>query len=276
MAADCRDRRKHAASPFIKLVHPKGVVEMLTRPTRASDIMKKYPRHCVTRPDFFKYPWIVVHPDSVLKLGCVFYVVPFHTMDRLLKQNRQLVPSTPQRRGSKAAGVDCSLEMIGFDQLLLEHRSAPPPPPAAAEAAVEIRSKVDCRYGEIRSNNDVAIFPDCLTSRRRHKQETEIPTRSYDSPRTALSYYKKHRKEEEEQFEDCRDSFSLYDRGEGDCLSRLKTTATTLKPCLRKSSCGGGGGGGGSRGPDIRVKFTLPGEDDAKLRVEIFEFQRAD
>ncbi|CAN1246684.1 hypothetical protein LINGRAPRIM_LOCUS3226 [Linum grandiflorum] len=256
MEADCRDRTNKSSPPFIKLVHPKGVVELLTRPTRASDVMKKHPRHCVTRPDFFKYPWIVVHPDSVLKLGCTFYVVPFHTMDRLLKQSRPEGQHNRQVRGSSTTATDhCSLEMIGFDQLLLEHRRS------AKSAPEEIRSKVDCRYGELRT---AAMFPNCLLDRSRQQARSE--TKGGDSPqswppRTALSYYKKYGDpEEEEQFEDCKESF-------GDC-SRLKRT--TLKPCLRKSSSGG------SRGPDIRVKFTLPGEDHAKLRLEIFEFQRAD
>ncbi|CAN1185539.1 hypothetical protein LINPERHAP2_LOCUS37611 [Linum perenne] len=70
-------------------------------------------------------------------------------MDRLLKQNRQLVPSMPEQRGSSAARVDCSLEMIRLDQLLLEHRSMRFSPPLPM-AAMEIRSKVDCRRRQLR------------------------------------------------------------------------------------------------------------------------------
>ncbi|CAI0551718.1 unnamed protein product [Linum tenue] len=76
------------------MVHPKGIVERLTRPTWASEVMKQYPRHCVTRPDVFKNPWIAVHPDSLLKLGCVFYVVPYLTINRLLKQHSPNLAAT--------------------------------------------------------------------------------------------------------------------------------------------------------------------------------------
>ncbi|CAL1412307.1 unnamed protein product [Linum trigynum] len=259
------ERRKAAA--FIKLVHPKGIVERLTRPTRASEVMKRYPRHCVTRPDVFKNPWIAVHPDSLLKLGCVFYVVPYHTIDRLLKQHSPNLADRPRRRGS----TDCSTEMIGFDRLV-KHRSE--------------RLKVDCRYGELRD----PIFPNCLVGGRTEIIGADSP--QIWRPATALSYYKKDA-ESSEPVESRGDSSFSIDidsfgggvrrrhrrvSGGGGCGAELDCSSFSsssgskkLKPCLRKSSSRSG-----SRGPDSsRVKFTLPGEDDGNLRVEIFEFQRA-
>ncbi|OWM72350.1 hypothetical protein CDL15_Pgr018235 [Punica granatum] len=70
---------------LLKLVHPGGIVETHDRPITAAEIMDKYPRHCVTRPDVFKYPWIVVRPESLLQPGDVFYVVPYNTIRRLLQ-----------------------------------------------------------------------------------------------------------------------------------------------------------------------------------------------
>lgn len=81
-------------SRVLKLVHPGGFLEMHEKPITTAEVMEKNPRHCVTRPDVFKFPWIVVRPESVLKPGGVFYVVPFHTIHRLLQfhgavQNQQ-------------------------------------------------------------------------------------------------------------------------------------------------------------------------------------------
>ncbi|KAK9140840.1 hypothetical protein Scep_010521 [Stephania cephalantha] len=70
----------------LKLVHPGGYVEVLTEPVSAAEILRKNPRHCITRPDVFKFPWIVVRPESVLQPGRVFYVVPNHTLYSLLHQ----------------------------------------------------------------------------------------------------------------------------------------------------------------------------------------------
>ncbi|KAK1280723.1 hypothetical protein QJS04_geneDACA019849 [Acorus gramineus] len=69
----------------LKLVHPGGHVEVHRRPVLAAEVINKNPRHCVTRPDVFKFPWIVVKPESVLKPGNVFYIVPHHTIHRLLR-----------------------------------------------------------------------------------------------------------------------------------------------------------------------------------------------
>lgn len=71
----------------LKLVYPGGFVELYRSPITAAQVMKRNPRHCVTRPDVFKFPWIVVRPESILKPGRVFYVVPYHTI-RLLLQSK--------------------------------------------------------------------------------------------------------------------------------------------------------------------------------------------
>ncbi|KAK6915260.1 PADRE domain, partial [Dillenia turbinata] len=71
----------------LKLVHPGGHVELHREPIPAAEVMNKYPRHCVTRPDVFEYPWIVVRPESILYPGSVFYIVPYHTMHRLMQSN---------------------------------------------------------------------------------------------------------------------------------------------------------------------------------------------
>ncbi|KAK6780375.1 hypothetical protein RDI58_022559 [Solanum bulbocastanum] len=74
---------------LLKLVHPGRRVETHTKPTIAAEVLKKYPRHCIARPDVFKFPWIVVRPEAVLLPGKVFYIVPKKTIYDLLKAKRQ-------------------------------------------------------------------------------------------------------------------------------------------------------------------------------------------
>lgn len=70
---------------MLKLVHPGKYVEIHRHPVTAAEVMKKNPRHCVTRPDVFKFPWIVVRPESTLNLGRVYFIVPNRTIYHLLK-----------------------------------------------------------------------------------------------------------------------------------------------------------------------------------------------
>ena len=81
----------------LKLVYPGGYVEIHTEPITAAEVMRKNPRHCVARPDVFKFPYIVVRPESVLFPGRVFYVVPNRTIYRLLKARGELHNQPPKK-----------------------------------------------------------------------------------------------------------------------------------------------------------------------------------
>lgn len=69
----------------LKLVHPGRHIEVHREPVTAQEVMRKNPRHCITRPDVFNFPWIVVKPESILLPGSVFLIVPNHTIYNLLK-----------------------------------------------------------------------------------------------------------------------------------------------------------------------------------------------
>ncbi|KAF5784766.1 hypothetical protein HanRHA438_Chr10g0433181 [Helianthus annuus] len=73
----------------LKLVHPGRHVEYHRRSITAGEIMKKNPRHSLTRPDFFKNPSTVVRPESVMVPGQVFFIVPNTTVHRLIKAKSQ-------------------------------------------------------------------------------------------------------------------------------------------------------------------------------------------
>ncbi|CAN6163663.1 unnamed protein product [Urochloa humidicola] len=78
--------RSAARGQHVKLVFPGGHVELLDRPTPASDVMARHPRFCVARPDVFREPaGAVAAPDAVLQLGHKYYVVPCSTVRRLQK-----------------------------------------------------------------------------------------------------------------------------------------------------------------------------------------------
>ncbi|CAI9107437.1 OLC1v1006787C1 [Oldenlandia corymbosa var. corymbosa] len=107
----------------LKLVHPGRHVETHKEPITASEIMKKYPRHCITRPDVFKYPYIVVRPESVLFPGKVFYLLPVRTLYNLLKareqgnqsfHQEQQLPQKHDRRGQarQQSAIKCWGGMI--------------------------------------------------------------------------------------------------------------------------------------------------------------------
>ncbi|KAK1356274.1 hypothetical protein POM88_049530 [Heracleum sosnowskyi] len=85
-----------AEQGFLKLVYPKRRIELLRHPITAAQVLERNPRCYVARPDVFKYPWVVVRPESVLSLGRVFYIVPRHTIHRLLQQHGTSSPMKPQ------------------------------------------------------------------------------------------------------------------------------------------------------------------------------------
>ncbi|KAE8668775.1 Phototropic-responsive NPH3 family protein [Hibiscus syriacus] len=91
-------RAIEAEKGILKLVHTGRHVETRTEPIIASEVLKRNPRHSVTRPDVFEYPWIVVRPESVLKLGRVFYIVPNLAIYKLIIQKGYNVQSSLEQK----------------------------------------------------------------------------------------------------------------------------------------------------------------------------------
>ncbi|KAF8006194.1 hypothetical protein BT93_K0482 [Corymbia citriodora subsp. variegata] len=81
----CLETTSRKNKDVVKLVHPGRFVETLREPITAAEVMQKNPRHSVTRPDVFYFPWIVVKPESLLTPGEVFFIVPNRTIHQLLK-----------------------------------------------------------------------------------------------------------------------------------------------------------------------------------------------
>ncbi|EEF41248.1 conserved hypothetical protein [Ricinus communis] len=90
----------------LKLVLPGRCVEIHTKPITAAEVLKNYPRHSVTRPDVFEYPWIVVKPEAVLNPGKVFFIVPNYTIYKLLKAHKKQHQHSPSQNQSPKNTVD--------------------------------------------------------------------------------------------------------------------------------------------------------------------------
>jgi len=96
----------------LKLVHPGRYVEIHRSPVVASKIMEENPRHFVTRPDVFRFPWIVVRPESMLMPGKVFYIVPCHTLYRLVRERGSPVNHGPSAPKSAMMAVNSGVGMF--------------------------------------------------------------------------------------------------------------------------------------------------------------------
>ncbi|CAK7349340.1 unnamed protein product [Dovyalis caffra] len=82
---------------LLKLVHPGRYVEIHRQALTAAQVLKNNPRHSITRPDVFEYPWIVVKPDSLLHPGKVFFIVPNRTIYNLVKAHKQCHQQSPRQ-----------------------------------------------------------------------------------------------------------------------------------------------------------------------------------
>lgn len=101
----------------LKLVRPGRCVEVHKEPIRAQEVLRKYPRHSITRPDIFEFPWIVVKAEAVLTPGKVFFVVPNRTIYQLLKAREQgdqssSSSSSKQRQSAKDHGHHPASEQL--------------------------------------------------------------------------------------------------------------------------------------------------------------------
>ncbi|CAB4291264.1 unnamed protein product [Prunus armeniaca] len=101
----------------LKLVRPGRCVEVHKEPITAQEVMRKYPRHSITRPDIFEFPWIVVKAEAVLTPGKVFFVVPNRTIYQLLKAREHgdqysSSSSSQQRQSAKDHGHHPASEQL--------------------------------------------------------------------------------------------------------------------------------------------------------------------
>lgn len=283
---------------FLKLVHPGGFVEIHKNPITAAEVMKKYPRHFVTRPDVFRFPWIMICPESILKPGNVFFIVPYHTVygllqTSLMQQQDHFLPcydeicpawAEQEVRWEKSDGLiqfpqeGNSLEssvVIRQDFHLLAEKQSPP--------ASQERAKVDCKF-----EDEYAIFPkdlddsnikqfleQCPDGQSLGKAHFEVKTQQHfdDSPkklrspkhRPVVCDYRNRRNKSSSSFpsqstlSDAELVVPLSRDDDGALNCSSSQEEKRLKSCLKKNNF--------TKARNFRVvRFDLLDEDEKKLR----------
>ncbi|CAJ1955009.1 unnamed protein product [Sphenostylis stenocarpa] len=84
---------KNSKTMPLQIIHPGGHVELHDRPVTAAEIMRRYPRSCVTYPHVFQQPWAIVEPNEELVLGEKYYVVPMSGIRKLQGLSPRSSPS---------------------------------------------------------------------------------------------------------------------------------------------------------------------------------------
>ncbi|KAI5337537.1 hypothetical protein L3X38_016808 [Prunus dulcis] len=79
---------------LVKIVHPGGHVELHDSPLLAAELMLRNPRCCVAHPHIFQQPWAIVAPDTMLRLGQKYYVVPISTIRKLQRLSLKHSPTS--------------------------------------------------------------------------------------------------------------------------------------------------------------------------------------
>ncbi|PWA82205.1 hypothetical protein CTI12_AA180260 [Artemisia annua] len=231
-------RKASKDNAVIKLVRPGGIVELYKHPIKAAQVMERYPRHFVTPPDVFRFPNIVVKPESVLKPGEVFYIVPYHTIYRLLqskgyRSHSRRYTQTDHNEAFKKKTLENVLPKEEVDDEII--------------SVEEIR------------NNKQSNRQDANPHVKEKRLSCVLRDGTYDS---------------DEALDAAAGCFPIRRKGVG-VVEANKDTAprngfmTCLKPCLKKQR---NNKPRSQQGP--RVRFTLPEEDDDNdYDVDFTEFQ---
>lgn len=191
--------------------------------------MERYPRHCITRPDFFDYPWVVVRPDSVLEPGNVFFLVPYHTVDKVTKDKMQQ-----------------------FQQTLLDRPLHPPAEPAPRFRGVahdHKRSIVDRhnRRDHHRSNLHEERY------HRRQRGDDQSHDKSITSDPESDNGSLLYKEIFYESWEEMRRRLEQVQEEREDSPSESRRLSQELeaKPCLKKAE-------NGRKRVDLKVRFSTP------------------
>lgn len=230
------ERTTRSEKDVLKLVHPGKHIEMFTKPIPASEVLKKYPKFCITRPDVFQFPWIVMKSDSILVPGKVFFLVPKRTIYRLLKANQPPNGSSLSLLSSSLPPLSHSLS--GPSSAPLSTRNAGMTP--KHQTRLLKRSKPLGEDGGIRrgrKNSHVESLPPRPPSVVRNKKSSR-----YSSSHVHDCYKCGNVASAE---------VSRENVGNG---GRGKRKMTLVRSCMRKS-------GSAPRLANLRVRFSIPSED---------------
>lgn len=231
----------------VKLVHRGPHVEIHRQPVTAFEVMNKNPRHSVTRPDFFEYPWIVVKPESVLNTGRVYFVVPNRVIRELLKtRTSSYHQSSQQIQSSKVPKLTAPTK--SFSRMTTKRRE---------------ERRLFKQKSETTFPGDASLRADSTRCRKKKEDESwvklthkhkdahiefEVNPETEIRPFSAKDYYLTYGSNISEEFAKRREESETE-------LEHSKEKVTTLKSCLRKE-------GSVCKSRGLRVYFLLPTKEE--------------
>ncbi|KAL6339317.1 hypothetical protein AAG906_028039 [Vitis piasezkii] len=253
------DRMKEKG--VLKLVHPGRFVEIHTEPITAAEVLRKNPRHSITRPDVFRNPWVVVQPEAVLMPGRVFFIVPNQTIYRLLKASGHCQQSAPlpQYDSPKATHDLCWFPkqispLRAWAGITPKHQN--PKQILQHQVRTMPRNGVMSSWDQdsdknLRGHSLVEPWGREFGKHRHSHQEFEQEP-LLESMGETTSY---HAEENSSMINNC--NVSQPKTKEGELKYRRRKQATMLKSCLRKQDSV-------RKALSPRVTFFLPNKDDKK------------
>ncbi|KAK7373659.1 hypothetical protein VNO80_07074 [Phaseolus coccineus] len=223
----------------LKLVHPGKHIEVHSKPLRAEEVMRKNPRHCITRPDVFKFPWIVVKPESVLLPGSVFLIVPNHTIYDLLKASSTTQSQVQTQNQTPTNHEHNQLKQHSHDDRAYDGMSSTPQmhnqtiklllPFLSPEPMSQAMNNV-CTHGERSQNQShVKILPNVASneekSQKKRMELMDVSGFEFRPYYKALEYYEKYY------------SLDMLDPNNGVNLGFVSSEEVTgLKSCIRRAN----------------------------------------
>ncbi|CAN6545128.1 unnamed protein product [Malus baccata var. baccata] len=248
----------------LKLVRPGRRLEVHKKPVTAEEVMRRYPRHSITRPDIFEFPWIVVKPEAVLIPGKVFFIVPNRTIYQLLKAREhsdQPPPLIKQKQSVKDRG----------HHHVYEHSSPP-----------KEYAGITPKHHEQRRRLKLQFFACATVSPSLSDEDADSDRRLQTDIKVELSSTNKKTREESKQKPPIHSKNETrrrrkYDDGNNDITVKLadlnireSNQVPLLKSCVRKPESA-------RKSLRLKVKFTLPNKEEERQSVATgsrVQFQR--
>ncbi|KAG6629015.1 uncharacterized protein LOC122294787 [Carya illinoinensis] len=93
------------ALDLIRIVHLNGYVEEITHPVTAGEILEANPNHVLSKPcsQGVVRKILIVSPDSVLKRGSIYFLIPASSLPEKKKRGNNLSKSS--KKSKKCSGT---------------------------------------------------------------------------------------------------------------------------------------------------------------------------
>ncbi|XP_009790080.1 uncharacterized protein LOC107780235 [Nicotiana tabacum] len=101
------------ALDLIRIVHLNGQVEEITHPITASEVLKNYPNHILSKPcsQGIVRRILILSPESELKRGSIYFLVTANSLPEKKKTNKNV---------SKIKSKECHVSIPEIDRYLTD------------------------------------------------------------------------------------------------------------------------------------------------------------